>query len=388
MDPQSAIDRVMRLMAVPGGSCKETEIAQAVKDELLAAGANPDDIYHDDAHTRTRTPGDIGNLFFKFGQDLPGDPLLLSAHLDTVPVCLGSRPERDGDIVRSSDPNTGLGADNRAGTAAVLTAAVEMLTTGAATRPITCCFFVQEEIGLQGSHFADPKAFGTIKSAVNFDGGTVEKLTIGATSGERIQIDIDGIAAHAGIAPASGVSAITIAAKAIAKLATDGWLGAVDKDGRQGTSNVGVIQGGDATNVITPKATVRAEARSHDGEFRSQITAAIQTAFETAAADEKNVAGKSGSITFTSHVDYESFRLDETAQSVVEAAAAIKKIGRTPITDVSNGGVDANWLFKHGVPAVTLGCGQRNVHTVDEQLVLSDYLDACRIAIDLCTLGS
>jgi tripeptide aminopeptidase len=148
MDPQSAIDRVMRLMAVPGGSCKETEIAQAVKDELLAAGANPDDIYHDDAHTRTRTPGDIGNLFFKFGQDLPGDPLLLSAHLDTVPVCLGSRPERDGDIVRSSDPNTGLGADNRAGTAAVLTAAVEMLTTGAATRPITCCFFVQEEIGL------------------------------------------------------------------------------------------------------------------------------------------------------------------------------------------------------------------------------------------------
>ena len=114
----------------------------------------------------------------------------------------------------------------------------------------------------------------------------------------------------------------------------------------------------------------------------------IRTAFEKAAAEVTNEAGDAGSIEFDSHVDYESFALDADHPSIAAAMEAVKQVGREPFAEVSNGGLDANWLFLHGIQAVTLGCGQRNIHTADERLVIADYLDACRIATYLITDGA
>ncbi len=119
---------------------------------------------------------------------------------------------------------------------------------------------------------------GPVDSAFNFDGGRVEKITCGAIGGERLNIQVHGIPAHAGVAPQAGVSAINIASLAIASLWRNGWLGAVNQSGLgSGSANVGVIQGGDATNVITPLVNMRAEARSHDAEFRAKIVDAMRT---------------------------------------------------------------------------------------------------------------
>ncbi|MCC6508484.1 MAG: M20/M25/M40 family metallo-hydrolase [Pirellulaceae bacterium] len=305
---------------------------------------------------------------------------MLSAHMDTVPICVGCKPKRFGDEVRSIDKSTGLGADDRAGVAVVLTAAIEALESGQATPPLTLCFFVQEEIGLQGSRHLNAAKLGKVAMAFNFDGSNPRKLTIGATGGERLKIVLHGLAAHAGLAPAAGASAIHASGLAMAALVKDGWLGDVRKGKKVGTSNIGAIHGGSATNVVCDRVEVDAEARSHDSEFRDAIASAIEAAFVKAAAQVKSTSGVAVQAEVHRRVDYDSFKLDEDAQVVTTAVSAIQAEGAQAVLAVSNGGVDANWLVRHGVPTVTLGCGQRDVHTTSETLNIPDYLFACRIA--------
>lgn len=376
---QAAIELVMQMMAIPGKSCEEGKISEFVKAKLLEAGVPQSAITNDDANERTRIRGEVGNLIVHLPGTVPGPTLLLSAHLDTVPICVGCQPVLDGDYVSSTSPKTGLGADNRAGVAAIVSGVTSILRSGEPHGPIVLCFFVQEEIGLQGSRNMAPEGLGAVDLAVNFDGGTVEKLTIGATGGERMLITIRGLASHAGIAPEAGVNASTIFAIAAEKLHHEGWLGRVDQPEGQGTSNIGMVHGGDATNVVMPELVVRAEARSHDSTMRQRIVQAFRDAFEFAVSKVESSTGRGGSVTFESNVDYESFRLEEGNPSVALASKAIESTGRTPFNDIAGGGLDANWLHRHGIPAVTLGCGQRDVHTVDEKLFVPDFLDAVRI---------
>lgn len=387
IDTAAALERFLHLAAIPGISGEEAEVADAVIVQLKAAGVPDGAIQIDDANRKTKNGGQIGNLMVHLPGTVAGPTTLLSAHLDTVPVCVGSQPLVDGDYVRSAVA-TGLGADNRGGCAAILTAAIELLHSGQPHPPLTLCWFVQEEIGLEGSRNLNRELLGPVDRAINFDGGNVTKMTIGATGGERMTINVTGLAAHAGVAPESGVSAIVIAAKAIARLHDAGWLGLVRRpDGSCGTSNVGVFQGGDATNVIAPTVHLRAEARSHQPATRAAISAAIQEAFHAAAAGVHNDAGVAGQVAIESQVDYEAFLLADDCPSVLAASAALRSIGCQAVVDVTNGGLDANWLYQHGIAAVTLGCGQREVHTVSEQLYLPDYFDACRVATLLASGG-
>jgi tripeptide aminopeptidase len=238
---------------------------------------------------------------------------------------------------------------------------------------------------LQGARHAKIALFGKPKLAFNFDGGSPTKLTIGATGGYRMTITVRGIASHAGGAPAEGVSAIAIASLAIADLVQNGWHGQISKGKHVGTSNVGVIHGGEATNVVTNLVTLRAEARSHEPDFRARIVKEIEAAFTRAAKSVRNTSGKHGSVKFDGGVEYDSFRLSPNDASVSAAAAAVRAEKRDPELAVSNGGLDANWLTARGIPTVTLGCGQRNIHTVEEQLDIADFQLARRIALRLAT---
>jgi len=116
--------------------------------------------------------------------------------------------------------------------------------------------------------------------------------------------------------------------------------------------------------------------------------AQIRSAFEQAAGEVTNDAGQTGSIEFETRIDYEAFKLADDHPSIAAASAAVRLVGREPYGEVSGGGLDTNWLYRHGIEAVTLGCGQRNIHSADEQLVIPDYLDACRIATWLITDGA
>jgi tripeptide aminopeptidase len=385
VDTDAALARFIELAKIPGVSGQEADVAAAIVERLKAAGVADSQIHFDDAHTKTALAGNCGNLIVTLPGNGSGPRTMLSAHMDTVPICVGSQPKVDGDEV-ISDSETGLGADDRAGCAAILTAVTQRMAVGDSKfSPAVICFLIQEEIGLHGARHIDVESIGKVDQAFNFDGGAVEKLTNGAIGGERMTITLHGVPSHAGAAPKQGASAIIMAARAIADLDSRGWLGHIDNEHGVGSANVGVINGGDATNVITPKVSLRAEARSHDSAMRSRIASELKNAFEQAAASVKTESGTAGSIDYDSQVDYESFKLDLDHPSIRVADAAVRKIGRTPFVEVANGGLDANWLFLHGIEAVTMGCGQKNIHTADERLEIADYLDACRIATDLIT---
>jgi tripeptide aminopeptidase len=300
-----------------------------------------------------------------------------------VPLCEGARPVRRGTKIVPADKHTALGADDRAGCAVTLATALEVLRSKAPHPPLTFLWTVHEETGLHGARNVRVGMLGRPRLAFNFDGGSPEKLTVGATGGYRLRIRVTGIASHAGGAPDDGVSAITIASLAVARLHREGWLGKISKNGRCGTSNVGAFHGGEATNVVTPEVVLRAEARSHDPVFRQRIVRAFHRALREAARKVRNREGVCGDAHIDGRLDYESFKLDDDDPSLLAAEAAIAAVGGTPLRAVSNGGVDANWLTARGIPTVTLGCGQENGHTVSERLDLPQFHTACQIALRL-----
>lgn len=384
-DVRRALDLVLQLMPIAGRSGHEKEVADFVRRELCQAGVGASAIQTDSANRRTPGGGQMGNLILSLPGTVRAARRMLSAHLDTVPICVGCQPQRHGDLIRSANPNTGLGADDRAGVAVILNTAIEILRRGLPHPPLTFCWFVQEETGLHGSRCLTKSRLGKPAMAFNWDGGSPAKLTIGATGGYRLGIEVRGLASHAGNGPEWGVSAIAIAAMAIADLHRDGWHGDVRKGRQRGTSNVGVIQGGDATNVVTDRVLIRAEARSHQPQFRKRIVAQIEKAFRSAAAEVKNAAGAAGSVEIDGRLDYESYRLSPDEPCVGAASEAVRAVGREPELTVTNGGLDANWLVKHGIPTVSLGCGQLNPHMKTEALLIPDFEDACRIALRLAT---
>ena len=385
IDSKAATKRVTQMMAIPGRSGEEREIAEFIVEQLKAVGVYDSQIQFDTANRRSHLGGQIGNLIVKLPGTLRGPRRLLMGHIDTVPLCVGCEPVRDGDFIRPKAPTTALGGDNRAGACVVLTSAIEILSRGLPHPPLTLMWPVQEEVGLVGARHVSVGKLGKPKLAFNWDGGAPHMLVIGATGDINIEITVNGIASHAGAHPEHGVNAAAIAALAIADLTRTGWHGLITKGRKTGTSNIGVINGGDATNVVMPSLKIRAEARSHDSKFREKIGHEIRKAFEKAARELKNAAGRRGSIEFESSLKYESFAMDENEECVQVAKAAVSTIGLKPETRISNGGLDANWMTRHGIPTVTLGCGQDGIHTVNETLHVESFLQACRVGICIAT---
>ena len=376
---------VTKMIALPGRSCQEGEIMAFVADRLREAGLPDTEMRFDQAHRRSPLGGEVGNLVVRLKGTVRGPRRMLMAHVDTVPICVGCKPVKKGDRIVSADPKTGLGADDRSGAAVVLTTVEEILRHKLPHPPLTLLWLVQEEVGLMGARYASLGQLGKPRMAFNFDGGSASKLTIGATGAYRIRIRIGGIAAHAGLEPEKGVNAITVAALAIERLHRDGWLGQVVKGRRRGTTNLGVINAGQATNVVTDEADLRAEVRSHNPAFRRKILGAFRKAFEESVAEVRSVDGRRGKLEFESSLDYESFALGKNDPCVEVAESAVRDLGGEPARAITDGGLDANWMNQHGIPTVTLGAGQRNVHTVDEWLELSEFRQACRVALRLAT---
>jgi tripeptide aminopeptidase len=382
----------MRFLAVEGVTGQEAAIGQEIVAALKASGVPDDAITFDDAHTRIPEPTQTGNLIVK----LPGTgkksgkPLLFMTHMDTVPLCAGAKPKLQGKRI-VNEANAALGGDNRTGCAVLVTLAAELLKQKLPHPPLTLLFTVREESGLFGAKYVNPEDLGRPAMGFNFDGRSAADVIVGAIGADRWSVDVFGKASHAGVAPERGISATMIVSLAMAEVFADGWFGKVVKDGKEGTSNIGVIgtadgkSAGNATNVVTDFVHVKGESRSHDAKFVRQITAAFKSAFTAAAARVKDHEGRAGKVKFTSRLDYVPFRLKDDAAVVGRAKAAVEAIGREPNLRVTNGGLDANWMVKHGIPTVTFGAGQNEIHTVKEFVDLVEFESGCRLALAAAT---
>lgn len=384
-DLARALELVMELMRIPGPSCREGQIAAVVREKLLAAGVPASVIATDNAHVKSPAGGETGNLIVKLPGTQRGPRRLLMAHLDTVPLCVGCEPVRIDKYIENARSDTGLGADNRSGVGVVLNTALEIFERKLPHPPLTLLFTVQEELGLFGSRFCDFKRLGKPTMAWNWDARGPHRITLAATGGHTLNVKIHGIASHAGGAPECGVSAIAIAATAIHKLVEQGWHGDIQRGRRHGTCNLGIIRGGDATNVVTDLVEITGECRSYHRSFREAIIRHVRQAFEYAVTCHKNDEGKFGRVEVDAQTDYEAFRIAKTDPGVRAAQAAIRSLGLTPELLTSNSALDANWMNFHGLPTATLGAGQIWGHTLKECMDIGQFEQACRIALRLAT---
>ncbi|MEM7747002.1 MAG: M20/M25/M40 family metallo-hydrolase [Pseudomonadota bacterium] len=394
IDNEQAIERLMRFLAVEGVTGQERAIGAELVAALREAGVPRKAIRFDNANEKIPLPTQTGNLIV----DLPGvgalksaPPLLFMTHMDTVPLCAGAKPQRKGrKIVNAA--KSALGGDNRTGCGVLVTLASELRGQKLDHPPLKLLFTVREESGLWGARNIDKAEFKGIKSAFNFDGSLASSVVIGAVGADRWEAEIHGLAAHAGGAPEKGVSATLILAEALAAVHRDGWFGKVVKGSKFGTSNVGPVSGptggsaGDATNVVTDYVHVRGECRSHDAKFFKEITTAYKDAFTAAAKAVANSEGKSGRAKFSAQTDYHPFLMQEKQPVVKRAKSAVAALGMEPDVRVANGGLDANWMVRHGIPTVTFGAGQNEVHTVKEWINLTEYEKACNLAVTLATM--
>jgi tripeptide aminopeptidase len=390
LDGKQGIARLLRYLAIEGVTGQEEAIGEAVAEDLRAAGVPRRAMRFDDAHQHIPLPTQTGNLIVTLPGTRPGPRRLFSTHLDTVPLCAGAEPVRRGNRIVAAGP-TALGGDNRTGVACLVTLAATLLEQRLPHPPLTLLFTVREESGLWGARYVNPEDLGRPVMGFNFDGRSASEITIGAVGAERWEVEIHGQAAHAGVHPERGVSATLVASLALAEIHAGGWFGKVRRAGREGTSNVGYFGGQDgrsagaATNVVTDYALIRGESRSHDPRFVKAITTAYRDAFRRAAGQVRSEQGRGAKVRFEARRDYYPFRLKPTAPVVRYAQAAAEQLGLEPVIRTSNGGLDANWLVRHGIPTITLGAGQNKIHSVGEYIELDEFETACRLALALAT---
>lgn len=390
-DEEAALDRLMRFLSVEGITGQEKKIAQEVAKALGEAGVAKRLIRSDTAQERIPLPTQGGNLIVQLPGTVPGPRLLFSTHLDTVPLAAGAVPVRQGKKI-VPEGKTALGGDNRTGVGVLVTLAATLLERKLAHPPLTLLFTVREESGLFGARYVEKELLGDPVMGFNVDGKNPGEITVAAVGAERWEVEITGKASHAGAYPEQGISATLVAALALAEVKAGGWFGKIRQDGQEGTSNVGSFGGrdgkaaGEATNVVTDYARLTGEARSHDPRFVKRIVKAYQEAFTHAAEKVLDDKGKKAKVKFSSRLDYHPFRLDEKEAVVRHAWDAAKRLGLIPTLKISNGGLDANWLVKHGIPTITFGAGQHQIHTVEEWVDIPLYLQGCRMALALATM--
>lgn len=391
-DLPDAVSRLMQFLAIPGATGHEKVIGEAVVEALAKAGVPRRAIYFDSANQEIPLPTETGNLIVDLPGTRSGPRRLFMTHLDTVPLCAGAEPVRRRNRIVAAGP-TALGGDNRTGVACLVTLAATIMERALPHPPLTLLFTVREESGLWGARFVKPSDLHHPVTAFNVDGRSAQEFTVGAVGADRWEVEILGRASHAGVHPERGISATMVAALAMQQIHKDGWFGKIHRNGKQGTSNIGVFGGkdgqsaGEATNVVTDYAFIKGESRSHDPRFVKKITTAYRDAFRKAAAKVRDNHGRPAKVRFQSRLDYYPFRLKDDASVILHALSAAKMIGLTPSLKIGNGGLDANWMVRHGLPTVTFGAGQNNIHAIGEYVDLAEFENACRLAIALAVMS-
>lgn len=369
-------------------------------------------------------------------------PIVFTAHMDCVQPCGGVEPEvvkdstlSDKGLLVRSKGETVLGSDDKAGVASILEAARCIIESGAPHKGIVIVFTVCEEIGCLGAKYLDQELFdyalaqvrkttserstegsvdsssanssstssaafsstpsekaqskGIIPCAVFDSDGAAGTIIVGAPYHYTFVAEITGRASHAGVEPEAGISAISIASDALARIS---W-GRLDE---ATTSNIGRIKGGQVNNIVAQSCSVTGECRSLSRdrveEVRAEITSAFEAAFEKfSPSNKENKAPFEAFIPENSQVklnlewtlEYPGFFYEESDKLIQFLSNAAKKAGLKPIYKTTGGGSDANVLASKGATPVVVGVGMTNFHTVDEYVLVEDLENSARFAEEL-----
>jgi tripeptide aminopeptidase len=383
----TALTHLLDLLAVEGPTGQEAKVVAAITKKLISAGCKKAWIKTDDAHKRLGDGYEIGNLIVKLPGTVKAPRIMFSAHMDTVPLCKGAVPLVKGNRIIAKG-KTGLGGDDRSGCAAIVTLAETLLKNKIPHPPITLLFPIAEENGLHGSRMVRFPDLGNPAMGFNLDGQCPNEIVIGAMSAVRWQAEITGISTHAGLEPHKGISAGLIASKAMATISAKGYFGKIVKGNRTGTSNLGSMAGGEASNQVMDKCIMTGECRSHSPAFLEQIVKVYKTSFEQEARSVANDKRQCGKVKFTTISDYRAFRLGKAEPCVKIAGKAVEAVGKKPNPLVMDAGLDANNFNEKGLPTVTLGTGSHKFHQLEEYVDIKEYLTACDVLLNIVDLAT
>jgi tripeptide aminopeptidase len=357
--PTALLDLFTELCALPSPPGRERAVADRVRTELRGIGL---DVEEDGSGPATGS--DAGNLYARLAPTNGGGdgvPLLLCAHLDTVPFDGELEPVVEEGVVRNAG-GTILGADNKAAVAVMIEAARRI---GAERRPhagVELLFTTQEEVGLVGAVAFDRSRLAARIGYVYDQAAPIGDVVIGAPFSQELVARFHGRAAHAGMYPEEGRSAIAAAARAVADLR----LGRLDDET---TANVGLIRGGTARNIVPEWCTIEIDARSHDsGKLGDLVGEMLETISFAAALSDCTVEA-----TATPRYRGYRFRPDELVVRV--ARAGLARAGFAAALGRSGGASDANVFNDRGLPCLNLANGMAAIHTPDEHIAVAD-LDA------------
>lgn len=294
-----------------------------------------------------------------------GIPLGFGAHMDQIEPCRDVKAVIDGNMIRT-DGTTTLGGDDKSGIAAILESVEDILESGARHRDIYLVFTCSEEISMQGTKHMDLSILPCKDLVIADATGNTGVIAYKAPAMEAIEVTVRGKKAHAGIEPEKGVNAICAAAKAIAKM----HIGRIDPET---TSNIGRMEGGGATNVVTDEVTFTAEIRSHSMEKLKEEVEYMENCLKESAKE------MGAQYEFNHELAYPSLSLDVDCELVRLTKDAMEKENIESELMVIGGGSDANVLAGHGYRSVILGLGMRDVHTVQESLDMDEVWKAAKV---------
>ena len=359
MESPDVVSLFTELAAIPSPPGEEREVADRVKHHLRTLGLT---VEEDDAGQRIGST--MGNLLARIertdgggGAD-GGVPIFLCAHLDTVPPTARIEPTVEDGVVRNAEP-TILGADNKAAVAVMLEAVHRILEERRSHAGIELLFTPKEETGLEGAKEFDAGRLAARAGFVFDHAGPIGEIVAAAPSSTAIDAVFKGRAAHAGMHPEEGRSAIYAAARAVADLR----LGRIDEET---TANVGEIVGGTARNIVPDRCALTAEARSRDERKLAELVQEIVDSFAFAAS----VAECELEVELEEKYRAYRFRSDDLPFRL--ALAALERAGFEPRGIEAGGGADANVFNARGLPCATLANGMTRNISDDENIAVAD----------------
>ena len=350
-DQERLVKTLIELIRIDSPSGEEDAIDAEVSSRLEFLGLT---VFHDS----------YNNVIAKLpGQ---GSPLLLSAHLDTVEPGRGINPVVDGKVLRS-DGSTILGGDCKAGVAIVLEGLEATIESGDGNRAIEVVFTRHEEGGLVGAHHLD-FSMVSAKEGIVFDGeGPPNRIILSAPSQNVVTAEITGRAAHAGLEPEKGISALLIASEILGRLP----LGRID---HETTANIGWLKGGLKRNIIPERASLDGEFRSRSNEKLADVERKFRSVFDEVASRYPEAK-----IALDIANTYQAYDIDAKSPVIAIISQALAGMELDPILESTGGGSDANVFIEKGIMAVPVGIGVRDFHTTWETAVIDEVLQGAQM---------
>jgi tripeptide aminopeptidase len=360
----------LELAALPSPPGEERVVADRVLDYLGALGLEP---HEDDAGAVVGSTA--GNIYARLAPTGgTGTPLFLCAHLDTVPPQADIEPVVGEDGIVRNEAGTILGADDKSAVVAMLESAARLVEDERPHAGVELLFTPKEEVGLLGAAAFDASRLEARAGYVYDHAGPIGEVILGAPFQQKLDVRFHGRAAHAGMYPEEGRSAIAAAARAIADLR----LGRLDEET---SANVGRIDGGSARNVVPEWCSFAAEARSHDvRKLADLIREMVETVTFAATLEECEVEAQISDLS-------PGYRFRRDALPVRIAAAALERVGREPAYILSGGGADANVFNERGLQCVNLANGMTDIHTPDERIAVADLHEMVEVTLALVAVA-